>query len=148
MKRHSESEIHLQALETLSKAAAGEGDEQKSAPDDGTVPTTAQVHLAIDLLKTSTRAGQGALFETSCARLRRADPTNFPVGRSTRSTWSQIIQAAAAVERDVDVELLKRCRAIGWSEVQTLVAVIKPCTWVPMAVTDRRTTREMLEKFV
>ncbi|CAE7809778.1 unnamed protein product [Symbiodinium sp. CCMP2592] len=115
LKRHSESEIHLKALETLSKAAGGEGKEQKSAPD-GTVPTTAQMHLAIDLLKTSTRAGQGALFETSCARLRRADPTNFPVGRSTRSTWSQIIQAAAAVERDVDLELLTRCRAIGWSE--------------------------------
>ena len=114
LRRHGESKLHLDALQKRQAAASGSVYVQPER--DNSIPTSAQLHRAVECLKKQTRAGQGCLYETSCRQSRVSDPFNFPEGRSTAKEGMKLTRASAAVEQDKDRQLLREALAAGWAE--------------------------------
>ena len=114
LKRHAQSDKHLDAISRLSRSAEEpEGDERSSSVSG---PTLAQVRLSLEVLRT-VGSGQGPAYEQRSELARRADPSNYPLSRSSRHEHGRIIRAMCEVLREEErLHLLPNCQAIGWAE--------------------------------
>ena len=97
LRRHQQSTMHIQALEKLN--GRGVAVEAVDAVTVSTVPTAAQVRLAVEVLQ-QPQAGQGASYASRCELGRRGDPSNFPWARSQATDHADIICHIATCLRD------------------------------------------------
>ena len=117
LKNHAKSHQHLQSLGRLGQQAESRADGNASRKPDTTVPTPAQIRLAIEVVREA-RSAQGDSYKSRAELARRNDEMNYPLAKSTRSEHSRIISAVAATLRDGDRDLHKRCLAAGWAEAR------------------------------
>ena len=113
LKRHSRSELHLDALRQGPHASRQPA--ETDMPQDGGTPTPAQIRLALECCRRP-RSGQTVEYEAKAKLASRADARNFPIARSTTTEFSRIMQAMAAALRAEDRVLMKRVVAAALSE--------------------------------
>ena len=113
LKRHSRSELHLEALREGPHSSRQSAESEK--PQDGGTPTPAQIRLAVECCRRP-RSGQTVEYEAKAKLASRADARNFPTARSTATEFSRIMQAMAAALRAEDCVLIKSVVAAALSE--------------------------------
>ncbi|CAE7238737.1 unnamed protein product [Symbiodinium sp. CCMP2592] len=114
LKRHAQSEMHIEALRRGPHAAAAADSSGMGVPDQGT-PTAAQIRLAVECLRRA-RSGQTVEYQAKAELAGRADSRNFPLARSNGTEFSRIMAAAASVLRDEDRSLMRNVVAAAISE--------------------------------
>ncbi|CAE7218467.1 unnamed protein product [Symbiodinium sp. CCMP2592] len=112
LRRHAQSDLHRQSLESLCASLPTDPVQQKM---DNAVPTPAQVRLGVEVVL-SPAAGQIGTYASKCELAGRGDPLNYPLARSGASEHPRIVEAVAQTLLDMDRELIKGCVAVVFSQ--------------------------------